>query len=206
MTKKIVYVDMDNVLVDFRSALPRLKKKVRKEYAGHLDDVPGIFSLMDPMPGALCAFTELALLFDTYILSTSPWDNPSAWSDKLCWVRAHLGEPAYKRLILTHHKELNRGDFLIDDRTRNGADVFEGEHIHFGMEKFPDWPAVMAYLRPRVLRQKPWRDRERSQRRDVSNGGEYFLLCSRHVAAGKRRPISRADLSDPQGSSDENAW
>ena len=156
MTKKIVYVDMDNVLVDFRSALPRLKKKVRKQYAGHLDDVPGIFSLMDPMPGAICAFTELALLFDTYILSTSPWDNPSAWSDKLCWVRAHLGEPAYKRLILTHHKELNRGDFLIDDRTGNGADAFYGKHIRFGMEKFPDWPAVMAYLRPRVLRKKPW--------------------------------------------------
>ena len=54
-----------------------------------------------------------------------------------------------------HHKELNRGDFLIDDRTGNGADVFEGEHIRFGMEKFPDWPAVMAYLRPRVLRKKP---------------------------------------------------
>ncbi len=126
MRKKIVYVDMDNVLVDFRSALPHLKKKVRKRYDGHLDDVPGIFSLMDPMPGALCAFTELALLFDTYILSTSPWDNPSAWSDKLCWVRTHLGEPAYKRLILTHHKELNRGDFLIDDRTGNGADSLRG--------------------------------------------------------------------------------
>jgi hypothetical protein len=40
MTKKIVYVDMDNVLVDFRSALPHLKKKVRKEYANHLPRAP----------------------------------------------------------------------------------------------------------------------------------------------------------------------
>ena len=48
MAKKIVYVDMDNVLVDFGSALPRLEKKARKEYKGRLDDVPGIFSLMDP--------------------------------------------------------------------------------------------------------------------------------------------------------------
>jgi 5'-nucleotidase len=152
MAKKIVYVDMDNVLVDFGSALPRLKKKVRKEYKGRLDDVPGIFSLMDPVPGAVVSFTELALLFDVYVLSTSPWENPSAWSDKLCWVKTYLGEAAYKRLILTHHKDLNRGDFLVDDRTRNGTDRFRGKHIRFGSKKFPDWPAVMRYLRPRAIR------------------------------------------------------
>jgi hypothetical protein len=31
------------------------------------------------------------------------------------------GDVAYKRLILTHHKDLNRGDFLIDDRDRSGT-------------------------------------------------------------------------------------
>jgi 5'-nucleotidase len=154
MGKKIVYVDMDNVLVDFKSALPFVPAEVQKEYAGHLDDVPGIFSLMKPMPGAQVAFTELADLFDTYILSTSPWDNPSAWSDKVTWVKTFLGKPAYKRLILTHHKGLNRGDFLIDDRTKHGVGAFKGEHLHFGMERFPDWPAVMAYLRPLALRTK----------------------------------------------------
>lgn len=55
--------------------------------------------------------------------------------------------PGYKRLILTHHKDLNRGDFLIDDRTRHGADRFAGEHIHLGSDRFPDWPSVMEYLR-----------------------------------------------------------
>ena len=154
MSRKIVYVDMDNVLVDFKSALPYVPDEVLREYAGHLDDVPGIFSLMTPMPGALVAFSELATLFDTYILSTAPWDNPTAWSDKLAWVKVHLGKAAHKRLILTHHKDLNRGDFIIDDRTKHGADVFQGEHIHFGMERFPDWPAVMAYLRPLAVRTK----------------------------------------------------
>ena len=28
-----------------------------------------------------------------------------------------------------------------------GADSFAGEHIHFGSEKFPDWPSVKKYLR-----------------------------------------------------------
>ncbi|RLD02899.1 MAG: hypothetical protein DRI65_13965, partial [Chloroflexota bacterium] len=83
----------------------------------------------------------------TYILSTAPWDNRSAWSDKLDWVKKHLGKSAYKRLILTHHKDLNRGDFLVDDRDKNGADQFQGELIKFGSEKFSDWEAVLHYLR-----------------------------------------------------------
>ena len=80
---KIVYVDMDNVLVDFSTAIARLPQDVVREYEDRLDEVPGIFSLMDPVPGAIESFERLATLFDTYILSTSPWENPSAWSDKL---------------------------------------------------------------------------------------------------------------------------
>jgi len=53
------------------------------------------------MPGAVDGFHELADIFDTCILSASPWTNPSAWSDKREWVKAYLGDSAYKRLILT---------------------------------------------------------------------------------------------------------
>mgnify|MGYP001297361662 CR=1 FL=1 len=146
--KKIVYVDMDNVLVDFPSAFPHLSEELKAEYGDDLDDIPGIFALMEPLPGAIESFHKLALHFDTYVLSTSPWDNASAWSDKLEWIKKHLGEVAKKRLILSHHKHLNAGDYLIDDRTRNGADRFTGEHIHFGTDRFPDWPTVMEYLLP----------------------------------------------------------
>ncbi len=138
---------MDNVLVDFPSGVAQLDESVQQEYAGRLDEVPGVFSLMSPMPNAIAAFRELADLYDTYILSTAPWENPSAWSDKLLWVKNHLGKPAYKRLILSHHKNLNDGAYLVDDRMKNGADAFAGEHIHFGTERFPDWKAVLTYLR-----------------------------------------------------------
>jgi 5'(3')-deoxyribonucleotidase len=65
----------------------------------------------------------------------------------LLWVQKYLGESAYKRLILSHHKNLNDGHYLIDDRTKNGADRFPGEHIHFGTEQFPDWNSVVSYLK-----------------------------------------------------------
>ena len=141
---------MDNVLVDFASAFPKLSSEILTEYDSRLDDIPDIFSLMEPMPGAVEAFKELSEKFDTYILSTSPWANPSAWSDKLIWVKNYLGPSANKRLILSHHKNLNAGDFLIDDRTKNGVNEFKGEHLHFGTQKFPDWNSVVAYLDQRT--------------------------------------------------------
>jgi len=143
---KLLYVDMDNVLVDFNSGIGRLSKEFLISYKGHYDDAPGIFGLMDPMPGALEAYRLLAQYFDTYILSTAPWGNPSAWSDKPQWVQHYLGDVAEKRLILTHHKDLNRGDYLVDDRHKWGACRFTGEWIQFGTPKFPDWDAVTCYL------------------------------------------------------------
>ena len=123
---KTLYLDMDNVLVDFPSGIAKLSEQELNEYDGRLDEVPGIFSLMSPMPGAISAFNKLIKKYDTYILSTAPWENPSAWSDKLLWVKEYLGAPAHKRLILSHNKYLNSGDFLVDDRLKNGVDKFRG--------------------------------------------------------------------------------
>jgi 5'(3')-deoxyribonucleotidase len=137
---------MDNVLVNFKSGISRISHADRTKFQGRLDDVPGIFALMDPLPNAIESVERLTPLFDTYVLSTAPWENPTAWSDKLEWVKRHLGDFAYKRLILSHHKNLNLGDFLVDDRTNNGADRFSSEHIHFGSDAFPSWPSVVNYL------------------------------------------------------------
>ena len=115
----LIYVDMDNVIVDFKSAL---RKRGIDEGMKDADNLDGIFSEMDPMPGAIDGYNKLVKMgHDVYILSTAPWNNPSAWSDKLLWVKKYLGEVAYKRLILSHNKNLNKGDYLIDDRDKNAA-------------------------------------------------------------------------------------
>ena len=99
--KKILYFDMDGVLVDFASGIRRLPAEFAREYEGHLDDVPGIFGLMDPMPGAVEAVTALSQKYEVYILSTAPWKNPSAWSDKVVWVTKYLDDVFHKRIVLS---------------------------------------------------------------------------------------------------------
>ncbi len=146
MKKKILYIDMDGVLVDFDSELKKIDDETLKKYNGNFCSIPCFFSKMEPMPGAIEAYKKLSKIFDTYILSTAPRDNPSAWSDKLQWVRSYLGDDSCERLIITCHKNLNKGDYLIDDMKKNGADKFSGELIMFGSGEFLNWESVLIYL------------------------------------------------------------
>ena len=148
--KKIVYFDMDNVLVDFKSGIDRLDEKTKKFYEGRLDEVPSIFKLMSPMEGAVDAVHKLSKKYDVYILSTSPWLNQTALQDKLDWIKEYFGSDKnstfYKRVIFSHNKHLLKGDFLIDDRTKNGADRFEGKLLQFGSDAFPNWRSILDAL------------------------------------------------------------
>ena len=143
---KKLFFDMDGVLVDFQSGIDKLSEDVKKEYEGRLDEVPGVFALMSPMPGAIDAVHKLQEKYDVYILSTAPWKNPSAWSDKVKWVTEHLDDVFHKRMVITHCKHLCEGDYLIDDRGKNGASEFKGEWIQFGSDRFADWKSVLSYL------------------------------------------------------------
>ena len=152
--KKIrIYVDLDNTITDFMSGVETFSPEERAKYGvdangkDHTDEIPGLFSRMKEIDGAVDGFKFLAHHFDTYILSTAPWNNASAWRDKLEWVKEHLGDAAYKRLILSHHKDLLRGDYIIDDSTKNGASEFQGTHIHFVQGEFKDWTAVIEYFK-----------------------------------------------------------
>ena len=151
--KIVIYVDLDNTITDFMSGVRSFSPEVQAQYGidekgkNHSDEIPGLFLKMKPIDGAIEGFRFLAEHFDTYILSTAPWNNPSAWCDKLLWVKEHLGDAVHKRLILSHHKDLLRGDYIIDDNTKNGVSEFQGTHIHFGQGEFKDWTSVINYFK-----------------------------------------------------------
>ncbi len=145
--KKILYIDMDGVLVNFQSGIEKLTEEEKIKYKDQEKNAPHIFSKMEPIEGAIEAYKILAERYDTYILSTAPWNNETALGDKVAWAKKYLGDTIYKRLILSHNKNLNVGHYLIDDRPhKNGAADFKGELIHFRSEKFPDWNSVLDFL------------------------------------------------------------
>ena len=82
-----------------------------------------------------------------FVASTSPWENPDALTHKRLWLEKYFGTIFYKKAIFTHRKDLLIGDYLIDDRTKNGAAEFKGEHIHFGDDgNYPNWDSVLNIL------------------------------------------------------------
>lgn len=184
MTQKRLFFDMDNVLVDFRSGIDKISPEIQRQYKDHPDDIPGIFALMDPMPGAVEAVHALANSgkFDMYILSTAPWKNPSAWADKVQWVTRHFDDVFHKRLIISHHKNLCHGEYLIDDRDRHGAKDFGGEWIHFGSEQFPNWQTVLDYLLPETMLEKAEAIARKAHAGQVDKAGTEYISHPLRVA------------------------
>jgi len=117
-------------------------------YDEHPDTIPGIFRNLNPIIGAIDAVKILldSNQYEVYFLSTAPWNNPSAWTDKRLWLEDQFGDLVNRRLILTHRKDLLKGDILIDDRPNNGAKDFVGTWIQFGTEEFPDWNSILKHL------------------------------------------------------------
>jgi len=141
--------ELCQILTDMRDNYDKRDKKLEQKKRVFVDmdnEIPGLFGLMKPMPDAIFAMHELQKYYDLFILSTAPWKNPSAWSDKVKWVTNYLDDVFHKRMVITHRKDLCQGDYLIDDRGKNGTCDFSGEWIEFGSEKFPDWKSVLVYL------------------------------------------------------------
>ena len=147
---KSIYFDMDGVLVDYASGKSHVSQHELDVVSGDMARISGIFARLDPMPGALDAVAALTKCYECHILSTAPWENSSAWTDKVNWIFKYFGSgknsPFYQRINITHDKGMFIGDYLIDDRARHGVLKFSGEWIEFGSDKFPDWDSVLKYL------------------------------------------------------------
>lgn len=145
--KIIIYVDMDQTLADYNSAYNEQRKK--NPHLAYPQSTPGFFTALAPLSDAITTFHWLMSqeLFETFILTAPSVKNPHCYSEKRLWTEKYLGFEAASRLIITPHKGLNKGHYLIDDQaTGKGQELFEGNLIHFGSPSFPNWKSVKDYL------------------------------------------------------------
>lgn len=138
---KIIYIDLDGVIADFDKGKKEHPLGNITPYIGRPDKLPGLYENLDPIEHSIESVNNLLYdsRYDVYFLSTAPWDNPEAWMHKRLWMTKHFEEKLVrKKLILSHHKNLLIGDYLIDDRRFNGAFEFLGKWIHFVSKVFPN--------------------------------------------------------------------
>ena len=144
MKRKKVYVDMDGVLCDFfGAALSALRKYPEQKYP---QSQWGFFLKLKEIPGAIESFRRLEEKYDVWILTRPSFRNVNCFTEKAQWIWDHLGFDVVQRMVVCGDKSLLKGEYLIDDTNTAGQSDFEGEWIHFGSDKFPNWDSVVEYL------------------------------------------------------------
>ncbi len=146
----IVYVDMDDVLCAYTTA-HTLALTTRPDVA-FPQGVAGFFQSLEPIDGAIAAVNELRKSFDVYVLTAPSTRNAHSYTEKRIWIEEHFDYQFTKKLILSPNKGLLKGDYLVDDHASGkGQDSFEGMLIEFGSNAFPDWHAVLTFLKERGI-------------------------------------------------------
>ena len=154
--KPIIYIDMDGVLADLAKGAEIHTDNKDGSFTNKPDEIVGVFKDLPPIAGAIDAVNQLLASdkYDIFILTTAPWDNPSAWIDKRLWIADKFGASFEKKLIVSHRKDLLIGDYLIDDRTARGAAEFSGKHLHFGWDyereafnEYKDWDSILNFFK-----------------------------------------------------------
>jgi 5'-nucleotidase len=177
--QKTILFDQDGVIADWQgmfdelleSQFPHIKVlpreeitifKAQKLYAPeyHADiakmmDTPGFYRELKPIDGAVEALHQIrAAGYETFICTAPYVTNETCASEKMAWVREHLGEEWLNRMVITSDKTLVRGDVLIDDKPDiKGAMAPVWKHVVFDapynrhvlqrLDRWSDWKDVL---------------------------------------------------------------
>lgn len=137
--KKILYIDMDGVLCDYKSAyLEAVANVPENKYP---QSQICFFVNLKPLP-LVNMIDYLSKHFDIYILTRPSVMNPLCYTEKRLWIEKHLGYKFCEKLIIHPNKTLCIGDYLIDDNYWD----FNGKLLLLGSEEFPTEKQIVSYL------------------------------------------------------------
>lgn len=177
--QKTILFDQDGVLADWQamfdelltlqfphiSVLPREEITVFKaqslyatEYQADIQkmmDTPGFYRELKPIEGAVEALHQIrAAGYETFICTAPYVTNETCASEKMAWVREHLGADWVKKMVITSDKTLVRGDVLIDDKpdiTGSMTPIWKhvvfdapyNRHVPQRLDRWSDWEGVL---------------------------------------------------------------
>jgi len=116
-TKRVLVVELDDVLRDTRNDLP--------------------------IGEAFKVFHRLAERYDIYVLCRENPNRPDLWGENLQWLEAHIGVPAWNRVLVGNHPDLLMADYLL---ARQDCDGFMGTVLKFGEDPFRTWAEVQTFF------------------------------------------------------------
>jgi len=115
LIKKLLYIDLDGVVADFVTAMNAHPLRYQPPYDKDPDTIPGLFKNLKPIKEAISSVNKLldSKKYEVYFLSTAPWNNTSAWTDKRIWLEEQFGDKINRKLILTHNKTWLKATYLL---------------------------------------------------------------------------------------------
>lgn len=141
MKQPIILVDLDDIVVDLRGPWVQwINESFNLQLTGeHLTDwsiekcVPesvgkevynflnlqGIFSCLEPMPGAVEALTYLHEMGYDIVIASAPARDAYTAAQKLLWIAEWIPWMSRRDVLLGHRKELIKADVFIDDSPAN---------------------------------------------------------------------------------------
>ena len=146
--KKIIYIDMDDTIVKFKEAWNKHKEDFPD--IKYPQSMKGFFFSLEPIEDSIETINWLIEQdkFEVFFLTAPSIKNRECYSEKRDTIEKFFGEEMLNNLIISPRKDLNKGDFLIDDCNKGkGQDKFKGKLIHFGTDQFPNWKIIKDFFK-----------------------------------------------------------
>ena len=147
MIKKIIYVDMDDTICQYKKEYNYRKEKFKD--LDYPQKTHGFFESLEPVDYALPCLEQLqeSGKYDIWFATAPSVKNRHCYIEKANWIYDYLGEEWQRKLIIINDKSKLIGDYLIDDCANGrGQEKFQGELIQFGHGKYSNWIDVTSYL------------------------------------------------------------
>ncbi len=153
-SKKIVLIDMDGVIADFRKSFEKEVLKngweiLEEENKMHIrvkndndnkrrifiNSQKGFYLNLEPIENSILAISEMLndKNLEVFFCTTPSKKYKHCVPEKYRWIEKYFGFKATEKIIMTRDKTLVKGDFLIDDKPEILGAVKnpDWEHIYF---------------------------------------------------------------------------